>query len=316
MVKLLELMLVHTPAYRHAVASGPDLLACDREEKSARSPAGSAKRGSPAWFSAGTPATARLSAAPLGRTGARCSARLLLYIPRAITELVPEFASSIRLLVSNHNPGAEAVAQQLSAASEHVVLDLAPPASSGIQRRASQRRPSVHAPVVTQRVLLLYLTRTTFEGAAGDALMSELRHLLARKLPYAMVHEADADAGGCAFGFFFSQAARIDRLQQLVDAGLFGPLSVLWHAAGDYHVVSVRQALVALGGRMVAPSRLRRRTTVTPGGSGQLIARLKSGLVCSTTARHLLLRRRAPPSHAISAKESRGNGEVCVSEAL
>ena len=109
-----------------------------------------------------------------------------------------------------------------------------------------------------------------------------------------------------------AEAARIERLQQLVDAGLFGPLSVLWHAAGPYHVVSVRQALVALGGRMVAPSARRMRQQHS---SGRLITQLKA--ILPVSSRRSLLRRRAPPSHAIpSAKESTGGTEVCVSEAL
>ena len=92
----------------------------------------------------------------------------------------------------------------------------------------------------------------------SDARLGARAAVLERKQPYVMIHECgDARVGGCEFGHFFSQAARIDKLQSLIDAGLFKPLAVAWHAE-PYDAVSRQHAMVALGARMVAQTRLQR----------------------------------------------------------
>lgn len=135
--------------------------------------------------------------------------------------------------MSEHNPGARGVAFEL--ASRFELLDV----SDGIP------------PPEARSVFLLYLSRQTFTGPAGEALAREVRTARAYKAQIVMIHENDVQRDGCEFEHFF-----VTTPQDLIDAGLYTSIALAFHPT-PHREVSLALAAKSLGAVKAKP-------TVTP----------------------------------------------------
>jgi hypothetical protein len=102
--------------------------------------------------------------------------------------------------------------------------------------------------VVTR--LLVVVHDKCFEN---DLVVKSLTFALTNKIPVALLHEADADHGGCTFGSIINQCQ--PGLKQIVgfdDMKLFGPIAVQW-SRGPHQPVSIRLLAKSLGARVAPP---------------------------------------------------------------
>ena len=134
--------------------------------------------------------------------------------------------------MSEHNPGAR---DAFELASRFELLDV----SDGIP------------PPEARSVFLLYLSRQTFIGPAGEALAREVRTARAYKAQIVMIHENDVQRDGCEFEHFF-----VTTPQDLIDAGLYTSIALAFHPT-PHREVSLALAAKSLGAVKAKP-------TVTP----------------------------------------------------
>jgi len=140
-----------------------------------------------------------------------------IHVPGEITEKHLTFPAMVRVYASPNNPGAQEVAKVLQGAIAGIELSAAPP------------------PVATH--FLLYLSEETFVGEAGERLANEVRFMMRGGLPIVMLHENDAESGGCEFATFFATTP-----QDLIANGLYKALA-LAYMPGHFRPVSL--ALIA-----------------------------------------------------------------------
>ncbi len=95
--------------------------------------------------------------------------------------------------------------------------------------------------------LLLYLTRSTFAGPAGELLAIELRQARGEGLPIVMVHECDPAAGGCTFAEIIASTPRDLVEDQPGQRGLYGALAIAWYPP-PYRTASIELVAQSLSG--------------------------------------------------------------------
>ena len=81
--------------------------------------------------------------------------------------------------------------------------------------------------------LVLYLSKQTWLGEAGERLADEIRRARAAQVPIVMVHENDMAGDGCEFGLFFSTTP-----QDLIKDGLYKALALALCPPPFHHVSS------------------------------------------------------------------------------
>jgi hypothetical protein len=89
-----------------------------------------------------------------------------------------------------------------------------------------------------------------------DSVVKSLTFALTNKIPVALLHEADADFGGCTFGSIINQCQ--PELRQIVGFDgmkLFGPIAVQW-SRGQHQPVSIRLLAKSLGATVAQQHRL------------------------------------------------------------
>jgi hypothetical protein len=93
-------------------------------------------------------------------------------------------------------------------------------------------------------VLLVVVHDRCFEN---DAVLRSLQFALEHKIRVALLHEADAEHGGCPFGSIMAQCPPdLQRMRGCDDAKLFGPIAVEY-SRGPYQPVSIRLLAKSLG---------------------------------------------------------------------
>ena len=105
--------------------------------------------------------------------------------------------------------------------------------------------------VVTR--LLVVVHDKCFEN---DGVVRSLTFALTNKIPVALLHEADAEHGGCTFGCIINQCQ--PELKQIVGFDgmkLFGPIAVQW-SRGPHQPVSIRLLAMSLGATAAQQHRL------------------------------------------------------------
>ena len=136
-----------------------------------------------------------------------------------------------------------ALAAEAAAAAEAAIQ--APPMAEGVPELSLGRLPPEAA---TATHMLLYLSKETFVGAAGDRLADEVRAARAAKLPVLLLHEKNS----CEFGRFFQTTP-----QDLIADGVYKMVALeMLPAPHD----AERRAPRAGGGRRPCSAR-RRRTS-------------------------------------------------------
>jgi hypothetical protein len=92
--------------------------------------------------------------------------------------------------------------------------------------------------------LLVVVHDKCFEN---DSVVRSLRFALTNKIPVALLHEADADFGGCTFGSIINQCQpELMRIAGFDGMKLFGPIAVQW-SRGPHQPVSIRLLAKSLG---------------------------------------------------------------------
>ena len=155
---------------------------------------------------------------------------LLMYFRGEVRPEALAFRAPVSLRVSEHNPGARDVAFELTSRFE--LLDV----SDGIP------------PPEARSVFLLYLSRQTFTGPAGEALAREVRTARAYKAQIVMIHENDVQRDGCEFEHFF-----VTTPQDLIDAGLYTSIALAFHPT-PHREVSLALAAKSLGAVKAKPT--------------------------------------------------------------
>jgi hypothetical protein len=92
--------------------------------------------------------------------------------------------------------------------------------------------------------LLVVVHDKCFEN---DSVVRSLTFALTNKIPVALLHEADADFGGCTFGSIINQCQpELMRIAGFDGMKLFGPIAVQW-SRGPHQPVSIRLLAKSLG---------------------------------------------------------------------
>jgi hypothetical protein len=147
-------------------------------------------------------------------------------LPRLLAELVP---SMVVQLMDGDQAGAE------------VPLLLADAAAQTDER----------AEVATR--LLVVVHDKCFENAS---VVRSLTFALTNKIPVVLVHEADADFGGCTFGSIINQCQpELKQIAGFDGMKLFGPIAVQW-SRGQHQPVSIRLLAMSLGATAAQQQRL------------------------------------------------------------
>ena len=140
---------------------------------------------------------------------------------------------AVVVYTSNANPGAKAIAEELKASLHEgatIRITTHAPASP---IDVEEAEPPTH--------WLLLLSRATF--LSNTVLEEELKVALKADFLPVLVHENDAQQGGCEFKEILEMAP--DELKEL---RLFDPMAVPWHP-GVHRAVNLRQLAVKLGAK-------------------------------------------------------------------
>ena len=222
---------------------------------------------------------------------------LPLKLPGDVRDQPLEFRRPVVLYFSQANPGASMVALELSSSTARICASFRSPRL--IQASETELGSSLDVLKAVEYtdiepktfgttadatyIFLLYLNTHSFSGDGEShqrvaSLKAEIRRALASNAPFCLVHENDPAAGGGAFASIISSAG-----QELVTAGLFGPLATPWDV-GDYRAVSIKLALKSLGGeaarsQLGLPRLIRRRsrTQSATDDNDQLLLRSSHG---------------------------------------
>jgi len=128
--------------------------------------------------------------------------------------------------VSDLNPGAVAVANELKRALKGFHVTNKPPSATHF---------------------LLYLSTDTFVGELGRRFGEQVGALLERRVPCLMIHEADDEKRhGCEFGHFFTTTP-----QDLIDSGIYNQLAITF-CPGLHRRVSYGLSAKALGAKKLS----------------------------------------------------------------
>ena len=180
-----------------------------------------------------------------------------LYVPGEVTQQHLRFLVKTTIIVSPENPGALEMLAEMT--SRYPDLRLRPPATSykqatslrlpqfmndvvdslseasvapSFNARERQRRGGGDRSDDRKKVFLLYLNRETFVGETGNKLAAQVRAARRSNIPVILVHENDADLGGCTFSTFFQTTPH-----DLISGGLYARIAVAFQS-GQHRKVS------------------------------------------------------------------------------
>ena len=159
----------------------------------------------------------------------RSTRPLMTYVPGEVNVKTLPLKAPICFYVSPLNPGADAVAQEMTSISGLCVTTKPPKGGDALELELPE--PDDSDPEAAQ--FILYLNSETFTGDVGKRFGEQVRGLLAAKVPYFMIHENDPSRNGCEFGLFFSTTP-----QDLINNGIYGPLAITY-SWGPHREVSL-----------------------------------------------------------------------------
>ena len=190
-----------------------------------------------------------------------------LFIPGEITEHPLLFVERTTIFVSRYNPGAQALAEEMTAKYTNLVIK-APRRHSSLHQAQDPLRQELgaleHQTTATEAELtsgverlkqklnigkkkneffFIYLRSDTWVGEAGVWLQAQVEAARDAGTRIVLAHENDMDKGGCEFGLFFKTTPR-----ELIDADLYGKIAVAMHP-GPHRAVSYCLLAKELGAR-------------------------------------------------------------------
>jgi len=148
-----------------------------------------------------------------------------LYFKGELSAESLHFRHSVVLLVSEDNPGAAALGEELTRTFNNIVVRSA---SASVTERGLPLALT-SAKEKEKVFLLLYLNHKTFVGEPGVRLASQIRAVLEHKRSsILLLHENEEAHGGCEFGRFFEVTP-----EDLIAANLYGQIAIAFHGARD-----------------------------------------------------------------------------------